>query len=1618
MKISYSGKESKLLLFLGVIALISVLVFSSAGNAFGGVDTAGIHSENAGSVSAVNAVNILRSTDDFYKSSSLQNTVGISNYTLLLGSVNSSYLQNVSVPVYVDEGRNFTGLVQVFSYDPNLLKFTGILNDVSSQNVTFTYVNVTDGMLKVFGNGTFVVLPYKTTLFYLSFSPVNMEQITTEVVLDYSIIGSSFNNVTSSSSVTLVRGWTNLGPSNIIFTFTGNESRYTGLGAGFTYVVGFSPYNMSTIYAGSGGPVEWGWGGLMKSTDGGIQWEQVDLGLNYTRIVSIWVDPLNPNTVVLVSDGGGDAGGIFKTVNGGLSWQEVYPGSADNLQFVSGRGLYAFTINSVLLSSNLGTNWNVVSARSSPIYYGMVVDNGSGIVLAEANKTRTGMMIFVSNNGGTTYTSGGESFDYPFNINLISDPSNSSIQWMNDMTEYANDSLFKSVDGGLNWKSITFQSIGIAPFDLDSCPQVITYDPSNSSIMYLGGETYVAKSTDGGATFQDLHNFSTSPYAIVVDPLNDSTVFVGGEHGLFVSHNGGLSWLSLNNRSTTIATGISVDGNNDLVALEQYGPYVSNDSGKSWYPSAPRPVGPDGTNLRWEGGATTVDPYNNSIVIYAAGGMVVSHNGGLTYTIPQINNSGVDNQNISGANAFAFIPNSSVMFYAGGGRIYESSDNGYNWSIIPNSPIYCSAIAGTMVNGTFELYASNNSGLFISDNEGINWTKISDYYLKSIAIDPENSSIIAATDMTEAVISHDSGISFAYANISSQWVYVSWWYPKVMYQELGNGSNILYFVSTKGVYASFDNGIKWKNVSYNIPSLNVISVNIYGNTTYITTQGSGVLYDPSLFNLTLYENKPILSGYVPKGFNATVDGTSIIGSGFFSIQVNLGVNSIFYGGKEVNLTASNGNVYFINFSNMKVHLTITGENLPAGTEWNISANGNIYAINGTSTIILPPFTSGIYVYPFATEYSIYYPSKTFYPINSSLFPSISINFTQKEETSNSNITSKVSGIMWDAGSVYNNGYILYYGQGLGLYDVKDGSFVPINSQIRGYFRSAVSFGSGFVLGGSNDGSEGILGFYNLTDMSLENMTGMMPQTWQHMPSGAITSVTASSSSIYIALAASGHNYLGEISGTRFTNLTSYIHPYQYNSGEHGLAIDYIGTLDAIAFSTYWNQGFLGLLYLSSSTALNLTAMLPRGIEIGNVMSTSSAVLSPGPSSFDIIATGRNGTGYVGIFNYSGESLLHTSLWLPYFSPSSTEWDGHDYIVSGQWSNDDSYVVVISSGGTVSYIPSGAQGLGPMMDSATGINYSRFAIVYYYNGSYFDDYYSMVSANPVSTVRGFVSPNNGSLYIDGIQVGITNSEYSFPVFSGNTTISYYSPGYAADSRQIYSPPFSTTWENISLNTATSKLYQIIFIESGLSSGTPWSVTLNGTTESSTTNDIIFSEPNGNYPYSLSIPQGYTASNSSGTIILNGRNITQTVTFVSIPAATYTVIFTESGLPSGTLWSVTLNGTMKSSNTNTITFTEPYGTYSFSVTLPSGYKTTSSSGEVKTTQSSTNVDINVSPVSKTTTPPATTNYLLIGVIVAIVVIIALVGAVIAMRRSRNKGRKPDKLQEPPSQLPPKG
>ncbi len=135
--------------------------------------------------------------------------------------------------------------------------------------------------------------------------------------------------------------------------------------------------------------------------------------------------------------------------------------------------------------------------------------------------------------------------------------------------------------------------------------------------------------------------------------------------------------------------------------------------------------------------------------------------------------------------------------------------------------------------------------------------------------------------------------------------------------------------------------------------------------------------------------------------------------------------------------------------------------------------------------------------------------------------------------------------------------------------------------------------------------------------------------------------------------------------------------------------------------------------------------------------------------------------------------------------------------------------------------------------------------------------------------------------------------------------------------------------------------LTFTESGLPVGTAWSVTVNGTTNSSTTPSIGFVEPNGTYAYTVAGVAGFTGSPRSGSVTVTGG---ATVLPVSFVVTTYPVLFGETGLPAGALWSVSLNGTPSSSITPSVGFEEPNGSYAFVVAGIPGFTATPGSGSL--------------------------------------------------------------------------
>ncbi len=201
------------------------------------------------------------------------------------------------------------------------------------------------------------------------------------------------------------------------------------------------------------------------------------------------------------------------------------------------------------------------------------------------------------------------------------------------------------------------------------------------------------------------------------------------------------------------------------------------------------------------------------------------------------------------------------------------------------------------------------------------------------------------------------------------------------------------------------------------------------------------------------------------------------------------------------------------------------------------------------------------------------------------------------------------------------------------------------------------------------------------------------------------------------------------------------------------------------------------------------------------------------------------------------------------------------------------------------------------------------------------------------------------------------------------------------------------------------YSVTFDETGLPSGTNWTVTINGSAGSaSSPSPISFDEPNGTYEYSVTTADT-DYSPVSGSLTVNGMAVYQTIGFAS--PMTYRVVFTEVGLPTGTTWSVVVGGVRYDSTSNTIGFPEPNGSYPFTVGIVSGFEVNRSNGNLTVDGSPA-----VEPLRFSSMPPGAVIWgltateldaTIVGILVVIVVAV-LVAALLARRRRRTATTPP--------------
>ena len=218
--------------------------------------------------------------------------------------------------------------------------------------------------------------------------------------------------------------------------------------------------------------------------------------------------------------------------------------------------------------------------------------------------------------------------------------------------------------------------------------------------------------------------------------------------------------------------------------------------------------------------------------------------------------------------------------------------------------------------------------------------------------------------------------------------------------------------------------------------------------------------------------------------------------------------------------------------------------------------------------------------------------------------------------------------------------------------------------------------------------------------------------------------------------------------------------------------------------------------------------------------------------------------------------------------------------------------------------------------------------------------------------GLPSATPWSIYIYNQTANISyrsSTSKSIQLFLKNGTYMYFANSKDPDYRPLNGSGTFTVSGNRSLNITIMfdpVLYVETFIEKGLPSGF-WYVNITSSTgqtlnASSNTSEIIVDLMNGTYTYHAgSFNLSYFNSSLQELTVAGGKPSVVNITF---RLYVMPVIFSETGLPAGTEWSVTLGNQTVSGTNTSIVFYFANSTISFNVSAIGGYSASPSNGSI--------------------------------------------------------------------------
>ncbi|MBI1357593.1 MAG: hypothetical protein GC160_24900 [Acidobacteria bacterium] len=337
--------------------------------------------------------------------------------------------------------------------------------------------------------------------------------------------------------------------------------------------------------------------GVFRSADQGVSWSQTSQGMTGANVLALAADPTQAGVVYAAVEGGG----LYKTSTAGDSWVESRTGfelnraSSIAVDPAEPTVLYAGSVNPLNTSSGLiarsldgGANWET-TLSGRPIY---------SIAVHPTDKAT----VYFASDGGSAFNpfSGlfqtrdrGLSFSEVIDINAFTygvavrtvavDPTNPR-----NIYAGTNGLFLTSADEAGRFSALQTPPVGS-----------IAVDPNDSRRVFFGtvastaGNGLIARSTDTGKTFTtqtsglpdaDLLSFSS----LVIDK-RDGAIYAAGANAVYKSVDGGDSWQEANSGLENVTVRrLAVDGvtaGTVYAATVDAGVYRTTDSGATWTPT-------------------------------------------------------------------------------------------------------------------------------------------------------------------------------------------------------------------------------------------------------------------------------------------------------------------------------------------------------------------------------------------------------------------------------------------------------------------------------------------------------------------------------------------------------------------------------------------------------------------------------------------------------------------------------------------------------------------------------------------------------------------------------------------------------------------------------------------------------------------------------------------------------------------------------------------------------------------------------------------------------------------------------------------------------------------------